>query len=302
MGEPKQSRLALPASLAVVSHWGRSLEALGREALARVLARRVVGLASESAFWLSLAFVPLAAISTLAVARLALRGGVQVAPLLHSIPPGAREWIATQLDDATAYRSGHAAPAATVTFIWLASSGVHGLFDAFEVCAAVVERPWWKKRLVSIGYCVVLALGMGIIGLVGSGLDRFIQVLGGSAQAIGTAESMLRSALSVAVDFCLTFGLYRFGMKQTDRIPILPATLSAVTLQALLGWAYAAFVRRLGDSSEYLAGIAAFIVTMTAVFLYSLSLLLGIVLSGVLHDRAATRARLARGLSPAARG
>src|SRR5689334_5290269 len=119
----------------------RQCVTLGADLFHRAVRRRLVGLASESAFWLSLALIPLAALCGMIGARLALSSGIGLAPLFRAVPAEAREWLNLELARVASYNHGRVAPLAALVFVWLASSGVHGLFDAFEASTDSAPRP-----------------------------------------------------------------------------------------------------------------------------------------------------------------
>ena len=66
-----------------------------------------------------------------------------------------------------------AAPLAVVGFLWLASSGVHGMMDAFERALAVpVRRPYWKKRIYSLGFVVGGLAAVAVVSFAAVGWER----------------------------------------------------------------------------------------------------------------------------------
>src|SRR5205814_3045123 len=97
---------------------------------------------------LFLALIPLAAVAGLVLARLAV-GSERVPELLASLPPEMRELIVQQLATVAAWNGGRVAAPAALVFLWLASGGMHAVFDVLEVKAGV-GRPWWKKRLIAL--------------------------------------------------------------------------------------------------------------------------------------------------------
>jgi hypothetical protein len=63
----------------------------------------------------------------------------------------------------------HFGPIALGGFFWLASSGVHGMMDAFERALSVpTRRPYWKKRLLSLAF---VAGASAVFGCVQPPLD-----------------------------------------------------------------------------------------------------------------------------------
>jgi membrane protein len=251
---------------------------------------RTLGLAAEMSFWVFLALVPLAAIAGYVAARLAASHAWLAA---SAVPPQVRDLIAPQLEQLAGWRGGAIAPIAAATFLWLASSGVHAIFDAVEVQTGT-SRPWWKKRLLAIAACLALAVGVGLLALLGAGLDRIESLLGAHLPPFlaglgrGTGSQMVRIALGVIVAFAMVSGLYRVAIppKCGRHFPVVPGAALAVVLQAALGWGYGVYVTRLGGGGgAYMAGLAVVGVTLMTLWLLSVALLLGAQLNRVLAER-----------------
>ena len=263
-------------------------------AMASGIARaRTLGLAAEMSFWVFLSLVPLAAIAGYVAARIAVTHGWHAWLAESAAPPQVRELIAPQLEQLAAWRGGSLAPIAAVTFVWLAASGVHSVFDAVEVQTGT-SRPWWKKRLLAIFVCIALALGVGLLALLGAGLD-WVEALARRAlpsplagAGDGPAGHFVRVALALFVAFAMMAGLYRVAIPPHcgRRFPVLPGAALAVLLQAALAWGYGIYLTRLGGGAgAYMAGLAVVGVTLTTIWLLSVALLLGAQLNRVLADR-----------------
>lgn len=171
-------------------------------------------------FWVFLSLVPLAAIAGYVAARIAVTHGWHAWLAESAAPPQVRELIAPQLEQLAAWRGGSLAPIAAVTFVWLAASGVHSVFDAVEVQTGT-SRPWWKKRLLAIFVCIALALGVGLLALLGAGLD-WVEALARRAlpsplagAGDGPAGHFVRVALALFVAFAMMAGLYRVAIPPT---------------------------------------------------------------------------------------
>jgi predicted PurR-regulated permease PerM len=92
---------------------------------------------------------------------------------------------------------------------------------------------------------------------------------------------VLRSAGSLLVLCGLTAGLYRLGVPRSARhhVVLLPGTLAVVFLIGILGFGYRTYLATLGDGSVYQAGLSVVVVTLTALFLFSLAMLLGLAIN-----------------------
>jgi membrane protein len=244
-------------------------------------------------FWLFLALVPLAAVGGLIAARLATSRPWLGQSLLSSVPPQASDLVMRQVDRVASWRGGAVAPLAAATFVWLASSGVHAIFEALELQTGT-SRPWWKKRLLAIAACVALSVGVALLALLGAGLGWVQAVIGHSLppallQAVhGPLGSALRCGTGVLIAVGMIAGLYRVGVAREahPQLPTLPGALFAVGLQALLGWGYSWYLTRAGGAgSAYLAGLASVGVTMMTLWLFSVALLAGAEVNHLVAER-----------------
>jgi membrane protein len=248
---------------------------------------RTIGMAAELAFWLFLALIPLAAVAGLVVARLAV-GSERAPELLASLPPATRDLVKDQLDAVAAWNGGRVAAPAAVVFLWLASGGVSAMFDVLEVKAGVA-RPWWKRRLVAILTCVALSIGVAVIGLVVTGLDRVLAMIRGSfpweiPSTAGVVHTAVRILFGFATAVALVAGLYLIGVPRVARRNriVFPGAILAVAIQSVLGYGYGFYLSRVGTHSAYQAGLSIIGVTMMALYLFSLALLVGAELNYVL--------------------
>jgi membrane protein len=254
---------------------------------------RSFGLSAEMAFWLFLSLLPLAAVAGLVTAKLATGNSSTVAPLLESLPRATREMIAGELGRVAAWNGGKVGVGAGLMFVWLASSGIHSIFDGIELESDVAPRPWWKKRLLGIAACVALSIGAAILALLGTGLGwlwRFV----GSATLLralelesGAGGHIVRLLIGAAVSFGLVSGLYWIALPPGTRrsMPIAPGALLAVGLQIIVGFGYGFYLQKAGDGGAYQAGLASIGVTLMALYLFCLVLLVGTKVNEMVGER-----------------
>src|SRR5689334_11169611 len=112
--------------------------------LTRLKASRFLGLAAEMAFWLFMSLLPVAAVAGLITARFVSSSWSTTALLLGSLPATARTLISDEFARVSVWNGGRVGVGAAITFIWLASSGVHAIFDGIELESKAAPRPWWK--------------------------------------------------------------------------------------------------------------------------------------------------------------
>ncbi len=258
---------------------------------------RTIGIAAEMAFWLFLSLLPLAAVAGLVVARFAVRDTAAVSGLLQTVPPAVRELLTGELAKVSAWNEGAVAPAAALTFVWLASSGIHAVFDGLELETEAIARPWWKKRLLAIAACIAISLGVAIIAFLSIGVDwmqRFAD------RRMPLPPGAVRAALSAALAVALVAGLYTIGLptRARRRMPRWPGAIVAVVLQATLGLAYGLYVRRAGDGGAYQGALAVIGVTLIALYLLCIALLVGVEVNQVLGARRLLEASVHPAIAP----
>jgi membrane protein len=261
-----------------------------------ILRARTLGLAAEVSFWVFLALVPLAAVTGMVAARVVTSRPWIATSLESSVPPAARALVAGQVQQVAAWQGRTVAPIALVVFVWLASTGVHAVFDALEVQSGVA-RPWWRKRLLALGTCLGLSVGVGLLGLLSAGLNAMQALAGQTLPAWllraehGPVGELLRWFLARLVAVGMIAALYRVGIPRNERrrVVVLPGAVLAVVLQSAFGWGYKAYVAKMGTGDAYQAGLAVVGVTLMTLWLFSVSLLLGAQLNAVLGECAVGR-------------
>jgi membrane protein len=254
---------------------------------------RALGVAAEMAFWLFLSLLPLAAVAAYVAARLALHDWSLAAPLFAAMPADATHIIVAELGRVAAWNGGAVTPLAGAFFLWLASTGVHSIFDGFEAQTGAT-RSWIAKRLIALTCCVVLSFACGLVALLGSGLAWGARQVHDSGAAAGALlpQRVLEGLTGVGLLYLLIAGLYRVGIPRAVRrtMPLAPGTALVVLLHVALGFGYRIYVSTLGDGGAYLAGLAVVGVTMTTLYLFCTAILVGLGLNQVLgRQREAAR-------------
>jgi len=246
-------------------------------------ASRATGLAAQMAFWLFLSLLPLAAVSGLVVARIAVSRADLTDEVIGSTPYAVRSLVTSQLEQVARWNGGTVAPLAALVFVWLAASGVHAVFDALEQQTGLA-RPWWKKRLLAVGACVALSVGVALLALLRTGLGWLYALAGhGLSHAAielptsSWASAIVRFVFAGAIAFGLIAGLYLIGAPRPRgrRRVVMPGALLAVVIQGAAGLGYGAYLRIVGTGSAYQAGLGVVGVTLTFLYVTCLALLIG---------------------------
>jgi membrane protein len=277
----RPARQTRPSSSTRPSHFKNAF-VLFKTLLADLERSRTPGLAAELAFWLFLSLIPLAAVAGMVAAKIAVGNTDLSYQLLGPLPDEVRELVARQLGEVAAWNGGAVGVKAALVFLWLASSGMHAIFDLIEL-KTEARRPWWKKRLLALGTCIVLSIGVALLALLATGLSWVGDLVSGALPREGFlpgaswVNKLLRFGIGVATGVALVAGIFWIGFPPTARtkIPILPGALLAVGLEVVLALAYAFYISKMGTGSAYSASLAVIGVTLLSLYLFSLALLIG---------------------------
>lgn len=85
---------------------------------------------------------------------------------------------------------GLVGPVAALTFLWLASSGIDGLLDAFDVIYGTkgeLQRPVWRRRLAAMGFTLFACVSLGATAWVARALPYWDWVVWLAGLALGVA-------------------------------------------------------------------------------------------------------------------
>ena len=131
--------------------------------------------ASGMAFHFFLSLMPLLVVLGFLLGKFVQQRGVDALldPLLEATPSMATQVVRHELER-LAGQNGALAPVAIIGFVWLSSSGVHGLINAFERAARASKRPWWQKRLISIAWSLLSVSALCALAASLVTVDQFI--------------------------------------------------------------------------------------------------------------------------------
>ena len=110
--------------------------------------------APAMAFHFFLSLLPLLVFVGYVVGLIARRRGVEavLSPVLDNLPATAGAIVKKEVERLAGAGGAALGPAAAASFLWIASGGTHGLMNAVENVVGAPRRPWWKKRLLSLGW------------------------------------------------------------------------------------------------------------------------------------------------------
>ena len=229
--------------------------------------RRTLGVAAEMSFWLFCSLLPLV-YSAMTLVILVDRGSVgRLAALFSAVPDETKQLISRELGSVL---ERHAKPSAItiVLGIWLASSGIHAIFDGFDAQLGT-STPWLHKRLRSLGGCVALSVGTAIVGIVVRYTGQIFH---------GTAAVIVGAFVVATILYLVVAGLYRLGVPSAaqTKLPRAPGTVVVVGVVAIVAFGYRMYLRLFGDGSAFQAGLSVIVTTLTGLYLFSVALLLGL--------------------------
>ncbi|HTM46870.1 MAG TPA: YhjD/YihY/BrkB family envelope integrity protein [Polyangiaceae bacterium] len=247
---------------------------------------RTFGLAAETAFWLFLSLLPLLAVAGFTAARLLLDNWQGVAPIIKTLPPPAQAFIASELSRLSLWDGKTVGIVGVAGSLWLASSGVHAIFDALE-SETSTSRRWLIKRALALATCAGLSLSVALLALLGPGTEALLSNLGQRMpDGIRLSQSFItsRTIRAVAGFVILTaqaWCLLRIGIPKRARsnMPMLPGVVVAAVLQMALSIGYTNYLTTVWDASAYTAGLGLVGSILTALYLYVVALLIGVALN-----------------------
>ncbi len=146
--------------------------------------------ASGMAFHFFLSLMPLLVVLGFLLGHFVQQRGVDALldPLLEATPSMATQVVRHELER-LAGQNGALAPLGMVGFVWLSSSGVHGLINAFERAARATKRPWWFKRLIAIAWAITSVAALCTLAVTLVALDGWIHRVDPSEPDIGATPA-----------------------------------------------------------------------------------------------------------------
>lgn len=244
--------------------------------------------ANAMAFDLFLAFVPMLALAGWALTHFVASGPeiLEASSLLADLTPDQlREIIRTHFESLSA---ATLAPLAAVSGWWLASSAFHTMIGVFEEAFDCPRRPWWRSRLLALGYALVGMVVFMLSGVLGMTLTTPPGLLGELLVSL-RAHGLMRPAFVVtALSVMTAFFALLYGVairRPGVRRRIWPGALTAAGLGGgasfLLGY-YAGQVARF---ALFYGSLAAVAILLLWLWVWCAAILLGAELNVLLENR-----------------
>ncbi|UQA55082.1 YihY/virulence factor BrkB family protein [Polyangium aurulentum] len=224
--------------------------------------------ASAMAFDAFLSIIPLLAVAGWAMHRLRDDVAHLVASLLRAAPPSVSRALEAEflrVDDAKALVF---APVGLFAFLWVSSGGAATAIGVFETMFVCEYRPWWKRRLVGVGFIIgslpavalATALGLLLASAAGSFLGGLIALM---------APLVIVTAL-VAAFFRLAVRRHR-----SVRRRIWPGAIATVALWVLVSILFSLYVGSVARYATLYGNLANVAVLLFWLWLVSMALLVG---------------------------
>jgi membrane protein len=268
----------------------------------RTLVRLVEGLyyhdalsaAPAMAFHFFLSLIPLLVFVGYLAGTVARTQGTDavIGPLLELLPTQAEGILKRELERLSGV-GGTIAPVAFVGFVWTAAGGAHGFMDALEVTLSATRRPWWKKRVISIGWVFGATTGVILV------TSLFAKLSAGALlpsqaysrewmrQLIHTLSDRTTTSLAVAVvvGVCALAAFYWLSVERPKHVKrrVWPGALVAMVLWMSMSWGFGSYVSSLGTYTVYYGSLAAVAVLLVWFWLSSLVFLVGAELNAQLE-------------------
>jgi membrane protein len=244
--------------------------------------------AATMSFYFFLGIIPLLVFGGLLLGRILQSESADdlAAPLYRVMPGVAGDMLRSEIHAIASAHVTSVAPLSLLGFLWLTSNGFHNLMDVFELLIGARPRPWWRQRVIAIGWVaatlVIVAGALWVLlvtNVAFEGDAMRVPVLLRRIRAL-VAEGWHRiGVLSVFATIWMV-GLatfYRVAVVHPSAVRrrVWPGTFVAMTLWAIVSWAFGTYVRTIGDYAVYYGSLATVAVLLLWLYLTSLSFIVG---------------------------
>jgi membrane protein len=223
--------------------------------------------ASAMAFDAFLSLIPLVAGAGVILHRLHTTSAATLGPLLRPMP-----FAVAQLIDGEFLRLSDAgfavfAPLVLCAFAWVSAGGLSTAMGVFECIYIGVERPWWKRRFIAMGYVfagLVVVTILTALGIVIAGVSK-------------TAGVVLGFLLPVVAPVALVAGFFRIATQRTGgpKRRVLPGAVLTVVLWGASSTLFSFYVSRIASYATLYGNLATVAIALLWLWIASLALLVG---------------------------
>lgn len=160
------------------------------------------------------------------------------------------------------------APVSAVIFVWLSSSGIATAMGVCEVMFEANVRPWWRRRLIALGWVV------GALLTVTAGSALAYALVAAMGPRLGRLVAMLvMSPLVLA--FLIAFFRTAIRRPRGMRRHVWQGAVVTMALWGIVSFLFSTYVHRVASYSLLYGSLATIAMVMVWLWLLSCSLLIG---------------------------
>ena len=177
-----------------------------------------------------------------------------------------------QLIHAEFLRLSHAAvavfaPLVSGAFAWVSAGGLSSAMGVFECIYIGVERPWWKRRFIAMGYVFAGLVVVTILTALGLAIATVSKTVG----------VVLGFVLPVVAPVALVALFFRIATQRTGgpRRTVLPGAVLTVVLWGASSTLFSVYVSRIASYATLYGNLATVAIALLWLWIASLALLVG---------------------------
>ncbi|NLI60907.1 MAG: YihY/virulence factor BrkB family protein [Clostridiales bacterium] len=245
-----------------------------------IMEDEVLALGAQMAYYLILSFFPFLIFLIALIGYSPISSQQALEGLLAILPDEAYILVRDTVVDIVDAKTGGLAPISGILSLWFASNGIGSIITGLNKAYDEVEgRPFWKVKLISIGFTLLLTLTIifSFVLLIFGGVIKRQLIDGMELKPIYQGIWDTGRYIFISMVILLVFiGLYRFtpSRKMTWR-EVIPGAIFST-----LGWlgaslAFAYYVDNFGNYSKFYGSIGGVVILLIWLYFSAVILLLG---------------------------
>ena len=245
-----------------------------------IMEDEVLALGAQMAYYLILSFFPFLIFLIALIGYSPISSQQALEGLLAILPDEAYILVRDTVVDIVDAKTGGLVPISGILSLWFASNGIGSIITGLNKAYDEVEgRPFWKVKLISIGFTLLLTLTIifSFVLLIFGGVIKRQLIDGMELKPIYQGIWDTGRYIFISMVILLVFiGLYRFtpSRKMTWR-EVIPGAIFST-----LGWlgaslAFAYYVDNFGNYSKFYGSIGGVVILLIWLYFSAVILLLG---------------------------
>jgi membrane protein len=257
----------------------------------------VFGRAAQLSYYFLLSLFPLLLVLVTLLGYFAEAGSELRTSLLHYLgevmPGSATELVQKTLDEISKQKGGGKISFGVLAAIWAASNGMGAISETLNVAYNVEEsRPWWKRRLITVGLTVALSVLILTALTLMFGGGRIAELL---AANYGFSQVFTLTWKIVQWPIVLFFILMAFSLiyyfapdlSDQDWKWVSPGSIIGVALWLLVSFAFRLYLNYFDSYSATYGSLGALIIMMLWFYLTGAAILIGGEINSEIENAAA---------------